>query len=436
MIDIKRYWIAVILLVGLLSACDEIKDDIKPVVPTNNTAMLWDNRTLYTTPNNMGIISVKDFLKNAIGNALKIEKNGTFGKAYFSANGNFIIYFPDSTVSEATDLLVFKVMNVDTKKEKKDSVWVKIVSNTERIPCNAGVVPDFFQVNNNGQVHILDVLHNDRYCNAILDSASLQITQAPLKGIAQIQNNKIVYLPPKDYDGIDVLFYKVCSGGSTPVCMTAAIKLDIHGATVRPCYPYLLPNYYLIAKNRVEKAVLDVLANDNLCTVYKPQSLQISKKPQYGTATISSDFKVEYKIQNTLLPANLNDVEDGFEYTLTDSTGKVSEPVWVKISLLQPISCDETFDNGVMEVSESKVQYNDFEIPYYLYLSLCTQVSEVSIVSQGTHGIAKVVGKKIYFQIKSDDKDKGKDRDDEFKIQVITTNGKTLKANFKVKIKK
>lgn len=141
MIDIKRYWIAVILLVGLLSACDEIKDDIKPVVPTNNTAMLWDNRTLYTTPNNMGIISVKDFLKNAIGNALKIEKNGTFGKAYFSANGNFIIYFPDSTVSEATDLLVFKVMNVDTKKEKKDSVWVKIVSNTERIPCNAGVVP-------------------------------------------------------------------------------------------------------------------------------------------------------------------------------------------------------------------------------------------------------------------------------------------------------
>ncbi|MFY7828440.1 MAG: hypothetical protein ACOVQ4_15030 [Flectobacillus sp.] len=427
--------IAILLsVVIVLLGCDEIKKDVVPVTPVGTQTALWDIHTLYTSPSNMVTINVKDFLKNLTGHAITIEKNGSYGKAYFTLSGKFIVYMPDSTVSDATDMLILNVINKDTQKQIKDSIWVKITNDWGKVPCNAGVMPDWFQCINKGGECVLDVLKNDRYCNAILDSSSLEVALNPLFGSAVVKNNRIVYTPQKDYDGPDLLFYRVCSAGTQGICMTAAVKLDVEGSSVRPCITSLLPNYYGIPSN-IPKVQLDILANDNLCSTYNASTLKITKLPKYGTASVSNG-KIDYEPIAASFPSYFTQIDDYLEYTLSDKYGVASPGVWVKISLIRATDCDVKFDNGVMEVSETIVQATPFEIPYQLYLSSCAEISSVSVTEQGSHGTAYVKGTKIYYQISAWDKDKGKDRDDQIKIKVTTTQGKELSANFKIKIKK
>jgi len=427
--------IAILLsVVSLLLGCDEIKKDVVSITPVNTQPALWDIHTLYTAPSNMVTINVKDFLKNMTGHAIKIEKNGAFGKAYFTTNGKFIVYVPDSTVSDATDMLILSVVNLDTQKQVKDSIWVKVTNNWDKVPCNAGVMPDLFHCLNKGTECVLDVLKNDRYCNAILDSASLQIAFDPLFGSAVVKNNRIVYTPKKDYDGPDLLFYRVCSAGTQGICMTAAVKLDVEGSLVRTCTTSLLPNYYVIPSNS-PKVQLDVLSNDNLCSTYNANTLKITKWPKYGTASVNNG-KIDYEPATSSFPGYLTQIDDYLEYTLFDKYGVASPSVWVKVSQIRAITCDAKFDNGVMEVSETIVQATPFEVPYQLYVSSSAEIASISISEQGSHGTAYVKGTKIYYQISAWDKDKGKDRDDQIKIKLTTIQGKELSANFKIKIKK
>jgi hypothetical protein len=65
---------------------------------------------------------------------------------------------PDSTVSDATDMLILSVVNLDTQKQVKDSIWVKVTNNWDKVPCNAGVMPDLFHCLNKGTECVLDVL--------------------------------------------------------------------------------------------------------------------------------------------------------------------------------------------------------------------------------------------------------------------------------------
>ena len=86
-----------------------------------------------------------------------------------------------------------------------------------------------------------------------------------------------------------------------------------------------------------------------------------------------------------------------------------------------------------MEISASQVKDTEIEIPYFLYVSNCTVIKEISIESKPTFGMIRIQDKKIYYKLKQQD---GKEYNDQFKYVITTTNNDILKANFTVRIKK
>ena len=154
------------LLISILSltlyACDEIKSVPDPnFLPAE--IPLVSSKILYTQPNNFVAFDSKNLLNKTLGfNSLKVESTPQFGKLSFNKNG-LLIYKADSTRAEGEELLIYKAINSDSQKDKRDTLTIIITSDATKIPCNAGVIPDFFTVKINTPT-VLNVLRNDRFC--------------------------------------------------------------------------------------------------------------------------------------------------------------------------------------------------------------------------------------------------------------------------------
>src|ERR1041384_2776429 len=83
-----------------------------------------------------------------------------------------------------------------------------MAADSTRIPCNAGPIPDWYRTAENQAIR-MDVLKNDRFCDATVDLASLEIGQQPENGKLAVENGKITYTPNAGFNGFDYFFYKV-----------------------------------------------------------------------------------------------------------------------------------------------------------------------------------------------------------------------------------
>ena len=87
-----------------------------------------------------------------------------------------------------------------------------------------------------------------------------------------------------------------------------------------------------------------------------------------------------------------------------------------------------------MELSVLQIKDTEIEIPYSLFIASCVEIKGVNFDGQPVFGVLRIEGKKILYKLKfSVDL---KERVDQFKYTVTTSNGETLKANFTIRIKK
>jgi hypothetical protein len=423
-----KHFLHKILLFSTLSllfwACDEIKSVPDPQPPLPETPLI-SAKILYTQPNNFVAFDPKNLLSKALGFiSLKVESNPQFGKLTPNKNG-LLIYKADSTKAEGEELLIYKALNTDSQKDKRDTLRIIITSDLTKIPCNAGVIPDFFTVKLNTTT-ILNVLKNDRFCNAILDSTTLQIAESPLFGTATIEQNRVKYVPKAGSENDDYFLYKVCTGGASPVCMIAGVRIDIQGNT---CRSFLLPDLLVINKNDNNTQIIKALDNDKLCDNFSRSSLKITKQPVLGKAIVNKNQEIEYT-----QTANKVGI-DGLEYAVTDKDGKVTLRMLVEIYIREIPVCKSDAKNGEMEISAAQIKETEFEIPYNLSVTSCTEIQSVNFEKQPTFGTVRADGKKLFFKLKTSALD-GKEHNDQFKYIVTTNKGETLQANFTVKIKK
>jgi hypothetical protein len=405
-----------------LWACDEIKE-VPPIVKPVDETPLIDTKTLYTQPNNFVAFDTKNVLSKSLGfTSLKLESVPQFGRIYFNKTG-ILIYKADSTKAEGIENLIYKVLNTDSKKDKRDTLKIIISSDISKIPCNAGAIPDFFSVKLNTSA-ILNVLKNDRFCNTILDSTTLEIIEKPVFGLATIENNRVKYSPKIGSEIDDFFLYRICTVGTNPVCMIAGVRVDIQGLS---CKTFLIPDVLIINKNNTNPQIIKVLDNDKICENYDKKSLKITSQPRFGKAIVNKNYEIEYT-QTANKIAN-----DEIEYAITDKDGKNPLRMLVEIFIIEPIICKADAKNGEMEVSVGQNKEAEIEIPYSLYVASCVEIKGVSFEKQPDFGTVRIVGKKILYKLKPSD---GKEHNDQFKYIVTTTNGETLKANFTVKIKK
>ena len=414
--------LSISILSLLLWACDEIK-----TVPTPNPPLaevpLVSSKILYTQPNNFVAFDSKNLLNKTLGfNSLKVESTPQFGKLIFNKNG-LLIYKADSTKAEGEELLIYKAINSDSQKDKRDTLRIIITSDATKIPCNAGVIPDFFTVKINTPT-VLNVLRNDRFCNAILDSTTLQIIDNPLFGTATIVNNRVNYVPKTGSDNDDYFLYKVCTGGALPVCMIAGVRVDVQGTI---CRSILFPDLLIANKTDNNVHTVKVLDNDKICDNYDKKSLKITIQPRFGKAVVNKNQEIEYSQTANKV------VLDGLEYAITDKDGKNPLRMLVEIYIREVPTCKSEAKNGEMEVSVAQMKETEFEIPYDLFITKCTEIQSVNFEKQPNFGTVRVDGKRLFYKLKPSD---GKEHNDQFKYIVTTNKGETLQANFMVKIKK
>ena len=414
------------LLISILSltlyACDEIKSVPDPnFLPAE--IPLVSSKILYTQPNNFVAFDSKNLLNKTLGfNSLKVESTPQFGKLSFNKNG-LLIYKADSTRAEGEELLIYKAINSDSQKDKRDTLTIIITSDVTRVPCNAGVIPDFFTVKINTPT-VLNVLRNDRFCNAILDSTTLQIIDNPLFGTATIINNRVNYVPKSGSENDDYFLYRVCTGGALSVCMIAGVRVDIQGVS---CRSILSPDLLIVNKTDNNLQIIKVLDNDKLCDNMDKTSLKITKQPILGKAIVNKNQEIEY-----IQTANKVGI-DGLEYTVTSRDGKTTLRMLVEIYIREIPTCKSEAKNGEMEVSVAQIKEAEFEIPYDLFITKCTEIQSVNFEKQPTFGTVRADGKRLFYKLKPSD---GKEHNDQFKYIVTTNKGETLQANFTVKIKK
>ena len=404
-------------------ACDEIKEVPEPKIiiaeiPLNNT------KILYTQSNNFVAFDTKNLLNKTLGfTSLKIETTPQFGKLNFNKNG-LLIYKADSTKAEATEILIYKALNSDANKDKRDTLKIIITSDFSKTPCNAGAIPDIFPVKINTPT-ILNVLRNDRFCSSILDSSTLEIVEKPHLGVAFIENNRIKYTPKIGSEADDFFLYKICTGGTNPVCMIAGVRIDVQGNS---CKTLLFPDLLITTKNNNNVQIIKVLSNDKICDNYDKRSLKITVQPRFGTAIVNKNQEIEYT-QTTNKVAL-----DGLEYTILDKDGKNPLRMLAEIIIREVPICKADAKNGEMELSVTQTKDKEIEIPYGLHVAPCVEVREVNFEKQTDFGTLRIDGKKILYKLKSSTD--LKERNDQFKFIVTTANGETLKANFMIRIKK
>jgi hypothetical protein len=404
-------------------ACDEIKQVPDPVTlatvtPLNSTTIL------YTQSNNFVAFDTKNLLNKTQGfTSLKVETTPQFGKMSFNKNG-LLIYKADSTKAEGTEILIYKALNSDANKDKRDTLKIIITTDFSKAPCNAGAIPDVFPVKINTST-TLNVLRNDRFCSSILDSTTLEVIEKPLLGTAIVENNRIKYTPKKGSEADDFFLYKICTGGTTPVCMIAGVRIDVQGNS---CKTFLLPDLLIINKNANNAQIIKVLENDKICDNYDKKSLKITVQPRFGTAIVNKNYEIEYT-QTANKPAL-----DGLEYSILDKDGKNPLRMLAEIIIREIPVCKADAKNGEMELSVTQIKDKEIEIPYALYVAPCVEIKEVNFEKQPDFGTLRIDGKKILYKLKSSTD--LKERNDQFKFIVTAASGETLKANFTIRIKK
>jgi hypothetical protein len=420
----KIYKILTVSVLMFLSwSCDEIIQPPTPKPPVVETP-LNSTTILYTQSNNFVAFDTKNLLNKAQGfTSLKVETTPQFGKMSFNKNG-LLIYKADSTKAEGTETLIYKALNTDSNKDKRDTLKIIITTDFSKTPCNAGAIPDVFPVKINTPT-ILNVLRNDRFCSSIVDSTTLEVIEKPLLGTAVVENNRIKYTPKAGSEADDFFLYKICTGGTNPVCMITGVRIDVQGNT---CRTILVPDILVINKNITNTQIIKVLDNDKVCDNYDKKSLKITVQPRFGTAIVNKNQEIEYT-------QTANKVAlDELEYSIVDKDGKNPLRMLLGIIIREIPVCKADAKNGEMELSVTQVKDKEIEIPYGLYVAPCVEIKDINFEKQPDFGTIRIEGKKILYKLKSPTD--LKERNDQFKFIVTTSNGETLKANFTIRIKK
>jgi len=111
----------------------------------------------------------------------------------------------------------------------------------------------------------IDALLND---DLLGQNCTLEINLAPINGIADIIDNKIVYTPDAAYTGSDHIFYTVCVENCPTMCASAQVDIEINLSAGDTC---IIPN--LITPN--DDNLNDVLILDCINTINENSKLMI-----------------------------------------------------------------------------------------------------------------------------------------------------------------
>lgn len=297
----KKYVYIALVLFGLLASCDLAKEDTVPIVE-----VIEENPTaeFHTIPDAALTINPVSFQKLKEAKSFTISQLPRNGETRFIENG-YVFY--KSNGSTSTDNFTIQGQT-PTGSIVSEDLKINIVPDISSLPCNAGCIGDNAKVEVNKNIEI-DVLRNDKTCGQIAPN-SLKIEINPKNGVAEIQNQKIIYKPNPDFIGEDLFFYRIgVNNSKNPIASVAVIVGETSECTQGMTDDFI----NLLAYTPTTDLKIDVLENDRICSLYRNASLKIHKNPTIGTIKIQKEAGREFIIYNS---PRVFKGSDTFEYAL------------------------------------------------------------------------------------------------------------------------
>lgn len=303
---VVNFFAGLFSLVFLLSACDKLEEDTKPIL----TSKLTLKNDYYTTTVNQAIqlqVLANDTITNQatinFGMPLhgKIQATGTPGTVFYQPDQNFI----------GTDSVTYQVCVAGNCISAL--VKIDVLSN---IPCTVSVSDDTITVYQN-QTTGINILQNDVACNKMP-----QIVQPAQHGQASINSNKqLNYTPATGFTGTDEVYYAI---GSATAKVSITVK-PAQGTCILKANPDVVTMRHIASYDSV---VVNVLANDTWCPT-PAASINLVSQSMYGSVQIlnyPTGQKILYSTSTTQ-----HNITDQFQYRLCQGGNCSTTTVTVNI---------------------------------------------------------------------------------------------------------
>jgi len=234
----------------------------------------------------------------------------------------------------------------------------------------------------------IGVLSNDIDPDGDVNLGSIEITQEPANGTAEVTANGFInYTPNPNFAGTDTLIYTVRDDKSA-VSNSGVVTIRVTAVNDAPTVEDDQAAVLFTAFGVPATTVINVLANDvDVDGTLDISSLAIDSPPGNGTATINA-------ITGTVT-YNANGLgEDAFTYTIADDTGLASLPATVTVTTrgtgTVPVARDDRFSTREGTAVELAIADNDSDDGELL-------ADQITIIEPPTVGSVSIVDNSVTF---------------------------------------
>ncbi|WP_157964705.1 tandem-95 repeat protein, partial [Algibacillus agarilyticus] len=239
---------------------------------------------------------------------------------------------------------------------------------------------------------LLSVLNNDSDADSLINPSSIMIATPPANGTTSINTGTgtIAYTPNPNFEGVDVFTYTVNDvQGSTSEEATVSITVSAVNDA-----PVVVNDVAQTTENTA--ITLNVTANDIDVEDGVPTGAVtlVTQGAQGGVATVLDNGSIEFT------PASNFNGTDSFTYKVQDSEGLVSGLATVSVAVSgindQPIATNDSATTDEDNAVTIDILANDTDADESL------SISNVSIINQGTLGLATITDTGIIYTPKAD----------------------------------
>ncbi len=333
----NKYTIIIFVLctMVLFSSCDEVKDDVAPIIETKTE--------YFTRPNTPFVVNMVNRHILSQNSTLRLKNAPAKGRAEF-AGRTFLIYMPNANVSNIADNINYELCTDGTCTAY--TLNVQIGNNTpnaqdslnacQQISLSSIGTLNLAQVPSNTAPIYMDVTQNGYNCTSY-NLSSLEIVAQPARGIVQVEqisgtnfyNIKYTYNANSNSQANpDIFVFKIIlSNNSVAYGVGVVDILDNPNCALLANFD----GYNNVLQNQI--FVASILQNDQYCAGYLQsdtlQALQIITPPINGQV-VSRSLAGKYIYYRS--NAGFSGI-DSLKYQLKYANGTISQ-AWVTFNVL------------------------------------------------------------------------------------------------------
>lgn len=401
---IRLKFLSVLAFAVSMAGCDVLESD--PDVLEPKTELTGDE--IYVLANNATFIDLNSKVKTNVPARIAITSETRNGTLTDLGKG-ILQYSPQVGNSTARDGFEFTVYTTTNQIIKRDSVIIIIENDSTDLPCNIYPVPDYAYGVEDEPVTI-NVLANDVVCggNVIVSIYQPANGFPPLKGHAEIVNNKVKYSPGANFENEDRIIYKLSDARDTS--RTAYGIVYIKGDSA--CNFKLNNDFYAFGEKPADTLfLLPIFSNDSLCKPLNAYQVNLKSLPVGQLTRVANGYR--YKA-----PASITyPFDDHFEYEACIDASCRSARVDIKLKKDSLATC-------VLLARRDSVSLVDNDIPLVHVAvlqndSICGALTSVEITKAPLYGTSSVgVDRRISYQ-----RDPSQNKDDSLEYEICTATG-------------